>query len=397
MKNQYHGARAMLANILFGFPAKDLIVIGVTGTDGKTTTSSIIYNILKEKGEKVALISTLGAQMGGKMYETGFHTTTPSSFYLQKYFKKIKEEGCKYVVLEVTSQGLDQNRVLGIPFKIGILTNVTHDHLDYHKTYKNYLNAKLKLLKKSEVCIVNMDDQSYKFLNSELKNKKTLTYSLNNKDADFNLEKFSFKTNLMGDFNKRNCLAAIAVAKMLNIKDEYIKKAILTFSSPEGRQDIVYDKDFKIVIDFAHTPYAFEQILPTVAKVKKGRLIHVFGTAGERDKSKRPIMGRISASYADVIVLTAEDPRSESIDKIFAEIENGILDIESNVNPKIEVYKIPNRQEAINYAVKIAKKGDLVLITGKGHEKSLNLGHGEESWSEYDAVKKAIKLRFNKD
>ena len=160
---------AFLANVWFGFPAKNLVSIGVTGTDGKTTTSSLIYKILTLSGEKAAMITTLGVQIGEESYESGLHTTTPSSIFLQKYIKKIKEEGYKYLVLEVTSHALDQNRVFGIPFEIGVLTNVTHEHLDYHKTYESYLNAKLKLLLKSKIAIVNMDDKSYGSVSSKFK------------------------------------------------------------------------------------------------------------------------------------------------------------------------------------------------------------------------------------
>lgn len=427
LKNVYHLFQALIANSIYGFPSKKLYVIGVTGTDGKTTTASLIYHILKESGKKVSMISTVAAYIGGKEFDTGFHVTTPSPFHLQKYIKKVIDAGDEYLVLETTSHALDQNRVWGIQYEIGVLTNISHEHLDYHKSFGEYIKSKEKLFERSFVCVLNKDDSSYETILNRVTDKKIITYSLADKHADFTTQNFPFKTNMVGEFNKQNCLAAVAACSTIGVSDGEIRKALLSFTLPIGRQQIVYPSTrfdsarragsgqvpFKVMIDFAHTPGAFEKILPAVKDLTKGRLIHVFGAAGKRDSTKRPLMGKVSAQFADIIVLTSEDPRGEEPDKISDEILSGISNFEfqiSNVketqnweeirNQKLDirkdekyVFKIPNRKEAIEFAVQIAQKGDLVLCTGKGHEQSMNYdGVHEENWDEEKTVAEAISL-----
>ncbi len=391
IKNIYHLIFAVFSNIWFGFPSKKLTVIGVTGTDGKTTTVNLIYHILNQAGYSVSMISSVGARIGGKDYDIGFHVTTPSSFSLQGFINKIVKEGSKYLILEVTSHAIDQHRIWGIDFEIGVLTNVTLEHLDYHKTYENYVNTKAKLLQMAKIAIINKDDKSFTRISSKLKVKssKLSTYGIS-KSADINPENFPFKTDLIGEFNKYNILAAISVCKTLGLSDSDIQSGISSFKPPIGRTETVYKNNFSIMIDFAHTPNALEQILSSVSKENKGKIVHVFGSAGERDFKKRPLMGAVSSKYSDIIVLTGEDPRSESVEKIIEEIESGIKN--SHFRSQ-NLYKIPNRQEAITAGIKMAKKGDLVLITGKGHEKSMNYGQGEKPWSEYEAVKNALGER----
>ena len=390
IKNIYHFLIAIFANILFFFPSRGMNVIAVTGTDGKTTTVNLIYHILKTSGANVSMISSISAVIDGKAYDTGFHVTTPTSFSLQKFLRKARNKKTKFFVLEVTSHAIDQNRITGIPIGVAVLTNITNEHLDYHKTYDNYLKTKVKLLKKSKIAIVNSDDGSYTFL-SEAKNQKTqenwITYGLS-KSSDYNEDTFDIKeSSLLGDFNKYNVLAAVAASKALGIADDSIKKALKTFLMPIGRVDYVYKKDFSVMIDFAHTPSAFEQILRTIKPIVKGKLIHVFGSAGERDALKRPFLGEISSQYCDILILTAEDPRKEDVNKIIAEIEVGIK------KGQCEVIRIPDRKEAIQAAVQMAKKDDLVLITGKAQEGSMNYGNGEEPWSEFSVVEEALILR----
>ena len=376
LKNLAHLVQAELARNIHGNSAGRIFTIGVTGTDGKTTTASLIFYILKTSGKKVAMITSLGAQIGDEAFDTGFHTTTPSSFSIQRYIKKAIDRGCEFLVLEVTSHALDQNRVYGIDFKIGIITNVSREHLDYHGSYENYLKAKSKLLRRAQIPILNEDDESFRPLKSILSGRNILTYSQSNKNG--------FKLPKLARFNISNFLAAIAVAKAIGIDKKNIEKAITTFKMPEGRQEVVYDKQFRVIIDFAHTPNAFGNVLPEVKKTTRGRLIHVFGAAGQRDKSKRPLMGEISSKHSDVIILTAEDPRSEKIEDINAQIKLGIKNFEG------ELFELSDRQEAISKAVRIAQKGDTIIITGKGHEKSMNLGRGEEPWSDHAAVKHAL-------
>lgn len=389
-KNIYHLLVAVLANAYFRFPGRKLTVIGVTGTDGKTTTSSLIYHILKNSGRNVSLISTVAAYIGDKTYDTGFHVTNPSSIPLQSFLKKIcglvSSSEQNYLVLEVTSHGIDQNRIWGIPFAVGVITNISHEHLDYHKTYDNYLQTKAKLLKKSKVAIINKDDQSFGKLLLTLDGKKTVTYGIE-EDADVTPKKYSFMSKMPGSFQEYNELAAMSVCLQLGLTEEEIRKGIESFVLPKGRLERVYDKDFLVVIDFAHTPNAFAKLLPVLKKQTSGRLIHVFGSAGKRDTTKRPEMGKISSEFAEVMIVTAEDPRGESIEKITEEILE-------QVDKKKEIYKIADRQEAIDTAIKMAQKGDTIIITGKAHETTMNLdGHREIPWSDFDVVKKSLEMR----
>ncbi|KKQ28388.1 MAG: UDP-N-acetylmuramyl-tripeptide synthetase [Candidatus Levybacteria bacterium GW2011_GWA2_37_36] len=393
IKNLYHLGIAIIANAWFKFPSKKLTVIGVTGTDGKTTSTSLIYYILYSAGFNVSMISSVGAIIGGKNYDVGFHVTTPSSFAIQRFIKKAVDSGSKFLVLETTSHALDQYRVFGIKFDVGVLTNVTHEHLDYHKTYENYAKAKAKLLKMSRIAVVNKDDKSFPLLNSKFKiqNSKIRTYGMSS-GSDINPKTFPFKSNLIGEFNKYNILAAVAACKTLGIEDNQIRRGIESFEPPKGREDIVYEKDFTVMIDFAHTPNAIDQILKSVRTFAKGKIIHVFGSAGARDTTKRSLMGEMSSKYADIIILTAEDPRKESVEKINHDIESGIKNNELRIKNRTLI-KIEDRRKAIESAIKIARKGDLVLITGKSHEKSMNYGQGEEPWDEYGVVRDALRLR----
>lgn len=400
-KNYYHLGVAIIANVLTGFPARGLTVIGVTGTDGKTTTASLIYHILNEAKMNPSLISSVGAFIGGKKYDVGFHVTTPTPANLPRFIRKAKQEKSKYLVLEITSHGLDQNRAWGVNFKIGVITNITREHLDYHKTYENYVRTKFKLLKAANVAIYNNDDSSTKLLEDLIKktNKKTkwITYGIKNK-AIITPVAFKYKSSIPGDFNNYNILAAIGVCRELGISDEDIRKGIESFNLPIGRVETVYKGQFEVVIDFAHTPNSIEQVLKSSRAITKGRIIHIFGSAGKRDFAKRPVMGEMSAKYADIIILTAEDPRGESIEKISNEIAIGIgndferRDINNFKTEKGKlVLKINDRKKAIEFAVSIAKKGDLVIMTGKSHEKSMNYGKGEEPWDEFAITREALK------
>lgn len=409
-KNQYHLGQAILANIMYWFPSRKLKIIGVTGTDGKTTTASIIYHILNKAGYKASLITSVGAVISNSKSDIGFHVTTPGRFALQSYLKKSRKLGVEYVVLEITSHALDQYRAFGIPIEVGVLTNITNEHLDYHKTYERYVSAKLRLLKKAKVAVVNKDDKSYQLIKDQLKDKKVITYGLK-KDSIINPHNFQFKTRLLGKFNVYNSLAAISAIRELHLSDDEIRKGLASFVPPTGRQEIIYDKEFTVINDFAHTPNSFLSILPEIKKITKRKLIHVFGAAGKRDKYKRPEMGNISSRYADIIIVTAEDPRDETVEGINEQIITGIKDpafgiVNYDAYKNNEVYmdennkyivSISNRKEAIEFAISIARKGDTVIMTGKGHEKSINYGLGEELWDEnqvaMDAISKRLKIK----
>jgi UDP-N-acetylmuramoyl-L-alanyl-D-glutamate--2,6-diaminopimelate ligase len=394
-----------VAEIYYGNPSQKISIIGVTGTDGKTTTVHLIYDILKNSGESASMISSIDAYVAGKTYDTGFHTTTPRPWTVRKFLADAVKHGDKYFVLETTSHAIDQNRVHSIPFKIAVLTNVTQDHLYHHKTFENYINIKCRLLLESELPIINLDFDAavdvIRILQSH--DKKYLSYSINNKKADL-VWKGNIKTNISGNFNRENILASYLCCRELGISDDKILQAIETFTLPQGRFDIVYDEDFKIIIDFAHTPNSFTQLLTSVANElkPKGRIIHVFGAASQRDNSKRSLMGRASGMHADIIILTEEDYRREDFNKICDQIITGLVHlpftkVEENDNKLYSGTKlitvIKDRTCAINKAIEVARPGDVVVLTGKGHEKSLNRDGREVVWDEYEAVQQAIKNR----
>lgn len=391
IKNLYHLANAILANIYYRFPSRGLKVIGVTGTDGKTTTVNLIYHILKENGFNISMISTVGASIHGRREDIGLHVTTPSPWLVQKIMREIVNSnggGEKYVILEVTSHAIDQFRVWGINFEIGVLTNITNEHLDYHKTFDNYLKTKLRLIRGAKSSVVNKDDESFNHLvKGKIKNK-IFSYSLS-QEADLTEKEIRIQNKSLLKFNIYNVLAASLVVKILGIDLGKIEGSIKSFKLPTGRQDVVFDNGFRVMIDFAHTPNAFEKILSSIEVEGEGRIIHVFGCAGERDAIKRPVMGGISAKYARVIILTAEDPRGEPVERIMDEIEMGIIAQKTDA----QVFRISDRKEAINTAITMAKDGDFVLITGKGHEASMNLGNGEIPWNEEEVVRKALEGR----
>lgn len=409
LKKAFHILEALVAEILFGFPCRKLKVIGVTGTDGKTTTSHLIYHILKSSGHKVAMISSVYADTGGKINDTGFHTTTPRPYMVRKYLSQAVKNKCKYFVLETTSHALDQGRVWGIPFESSIITNVTHEHMLHHKTFDNYLKIKCKLLLQSKVPYVNMDAKAYNRIKSQLliHHKSFKTFSVRNKKADY-VWPNKLTTKLQGEYNRQNIMGAYAVVSSMGISESEIFASIKSFQLPKGRYDMVYNKRFTVIIDFAHTPNSIAEVLKTVRssyiKNKGQSLIHVFGSASERDDSKRPMMGVSSAKYADKIVLTEEDHRHEDVNKIFAEIEKGIVkegfkfyekDAFAPLSKAKTYTKISNRADAIDTAVSMLKNGDVFIATGKGHESSLNRNGVEESWSEHDAVKASLKKRFS--
>lgn len=469
LRNYYHFFQSLLANLYYGFPGRKLKIIGVTGTDGKTTTVNLIYHLLKTAGHKVSMISTVSAMIGDQSFDTGFHVTTPDPWLVPKYLAQAVKAGSEYMVLEVTSHALDQHRMAGIRYDVGVITNITHEHLDYHKTYEKYLKAKAKLLKKSKIIVLNADDQPYHRLEIVINKKRgkiVFSYGIK-KEADFEAEepvfsadktefaltfdrtnlvnklgnrqltkrktvRVKFISRLLGDYNLSNILAALTVCLSLDIDPQKLVAGVATFKSVIGRlEGVETGRDFKVIVDFAHTPGAFAKVLPlvqTLAEKNNGRLIHIFGCAGLRDHLKRPIMGEISGQHADTTILTAEDPRTEDVNDIINEIAEGCRKagmreigrnrekrkkgIEEQRDQEVEetkkqgsketegkgkehvFYRIPDRQEAISLAIqKVTRKGDIVLITGKGHEKSMCFGETEYPWSEHEAVKKALNFR----
>jgi len=402
----YHLPKSTLANIVCGFPAKKIKLVGVTGTDGKTTTTSLIHHLLNRTGVKAGLVTTISAKIGKKDWPTGLHTTSPEPFQLQKFIRSMVNQKMDYGVLEVTSHGLDQFRFLGCKFELAAITNVTHEHLDYHQTWKNYLKTKAKLLKSvNKFSIINADDRSYQPLLKIINKNKIITYGLNKKSQVYakdikmgssgyqftiveteEREEIKIKTNLLGEFNVYNCLAASALVRKIGLSWDEIKIGLSTFIGPMGRMELIKNKlGINLIIDFAHTPNALKEALKTarfIAKDKK--IVVVFGAAGLRDRTKRPMMGKYAAQLADEIVLTAEDPRTENLDEIIDQIASGFTQ-------KTPHHRIPDRTQAITFAVKIAKPGDVVIICGKGHEQSMCFGTKETPWSDHRAVKQALE------
>lgn len=382
LKNIYHLFVAFAACIYYGFPGKKLTIIGVTGTDGKTTTTSLIYHILSTNGYPISMISTVAAVIHGISHDTGFHVTNPAPFALQKFLAEAVRKGDEYLVLEVTSHGIDQNRIWGIPFAVGVMTNVSHEHLDYHKTYEKYVATKVRLLNKANVAIVNADDQSLTLVKKFLHNKNVLFYS---KEV---IREITVPNHFLGGYNAYNSAAAFLACQQVGLSQDKIEKSLNTFVFPKGRGEIVYDKEFTIMIDFAHTPHSFEVLLPELKEEAQGRLIHVFGSAGNRDKSKRPLMGKVASLHDDVIILTSEDPRGENPEHIMDMIESGM-----EKKKKLKVLRVVDRKKAIEKAIVMARKGDYIVTTGKAHETSMNYGKGEEQWDEFAVIKQAIALR----
>lgn len=402
----YHFPKAYLAARLFGNPGADLEIIGVTGTDGKTTTSTLIYHILKSARKKVALISTVDAKIGRSSIKTGFHVTSPNPFALQRFLRRMRSQKIRYVVLEVTSHGLDQFRIYPLKPKIAVLTNITHEHLDYHQTFENYRDAKLKLFKHAEHAVINKDLAIFDQINARLPNVMFSTYSLvadsqlKPTSIDYQLDRTLFTLGrttytlpLTGSYNLENALAAISTTLLLGIAPSDIKRALSSFKGIKGRLDAVPNKrGIHAYVDFAHTPNALDSVLTNLKVKLKGdeKLIVVFGSAGLRDATKRPLMGAVAARLADYIVITSEDPRIEDPRVIARAILKGVpAKHRSKVTIELD------RARAINIAInKLAKKGDWVVTCGKGHEESMNLdGETETPWSDHEALVKALEKK----
>lgn len=401
VKNIYHLICAIIAVMYYGNPSRKIRVIGVTGTDGKTTTTSLIYHILKSSGKEVSMISTVSAVVGNKSYDTGFHVTTPSPFSVQKYLKIAVDQGNEYFILETTSHSLDQYRVYGVHFMIGLITNITHEHLLYHRTYDNYVAAKTKLINWAQKGIINRDDISYEPIRKRVHDKsRLLTYGLDN-TADYQIEikeKLGIK---LAHFNRYNYLAAYAVCRELGIEEERIFEAMKTYQLPPGRMETIFNKDFMIINDFAHTPNAIHEALLTLKEeYPNRRIIHIFGAAAFRDDAKRPMMGRESATFVSLAIITEEDYRTEDPQKIAKEIAVGLdekgftlVQPESFGSLDKTYTVITERAKAIEKALDIVQPGDIIIITGKGHEQSLCRGTIEYPWNDTQGVLDALQRR----
>ena len=396
----------------FDYPANRMRMIGVTGTNGKTTTTHMIRHILKAQGRKVGVIGTVHIMIGDTSYP--IHNTTPDVVDLQHILHQMVQENVEYCVMEVSSHALALGRVSGVEFDTAVFTNLTQDHLDFHKTFENYLAAKCKLfeqvsapnqVKNNKGAVINIDD-SYGHRVMEKTTAPTITYStlgkgtLNASDVHMSTKNSQYTVNYKGEsypvsmnttglFNVYNTLAAIGACLQEGISMEAIDTALKTFSSVPGRFELIEEgQDFAVVVDYAHTPDGLQNILETAKAIKENRIIIVFGCGGDRDATKRPIMGRIAAEYGDKIYVTSDNPRTEDPVQIVKDVEVGVKEALRD-GTSYEV--IVDRREAINHAIHDAKAGDIVIIAGKGHENYQILKNETIHFDDREEARKALK------
>lgn len=385
----------------FGNPADSLKLIGVTGTNGKTSITTMLKSILENSGYKVGLIGTIHNMIGDEIIPT--LNTTPGVYELNRLFAQMKKKGCQYVVMEVSSHALDQKRVCGLCFEAAVFTNLTQDHLDYHITMENYLDAKKKLFTMCKTAIVNSDDEycnalvdgldcnvvSYSLSDESTYSAKAINYRPTSVEyelvSDSILNHIKFNTG--GKFSVYNSMAAVVTALELGLPLQEVTQGIASVQGVMGRAESVpTNRDFTVIIDYAHTPDGLKNILNTFRNCEKNRVIALFGCGGDRDKTKRPIMGGIAARYSDYVIVTSDNPRSEDPDEIIKDILVGT----SGSNTPIKV--IPNRIEAIKYAISIALPGDIIVLAGKGHETYQILNTGKIHLDEREVVKEALEM-----
>ncbi|MBN1267846.1 MAG: UDP-N-acetylmuramoyl-L-alanyl-D-glutamate--2,6-diaminopimelate ligase [Anaerolineales bacterium] len=418
-------ALGQLAAAWYGFPSQKLVLLGVTGTDGKTTTTNLLFHILKTAGFKTGMISTVNAVIGDQLLDTGFHVTTPDAMEVQRYLAQMVEAGLSHCVLEATSHGLGQWRVAGCDFDLAVVTNITHEHLDFHGSYDAYRAAKARLFELVQqasskafdpprVAVLNRDDSSYEYLAEKTADLNTICYgvhseadvraqsvvsTLNGLDFEICIRGYNqqIHSNLYGDYNVSNILAAYTLTvEGLGLDPVQVAQAISSMGGIPGRMErIDLGQDFTAIVDFAHTPNALDNALHSARALTDGKVIAVFGSAGLRDRAKRDMMARVSACMADITILTAEDPRTESLDDILAgmaaaaEAEGAQLDL--------NLYCVSDRGDAIRKAVSLADSGDLVIACGKGHEQSMCFGETEYLWDDRTAMRAALAEHLHVD
>jgi UDP-N-acetylmuramoyl-L-alanyl-D-glutamate--2,6-diaminopimelate ligase len=418
---QVKDTRAALANAssaFYCYPARDLTMIGVTGTDGKTTTSNFIYHILRAAGHSTGMITTVNAQIGDEILDTGFHVTTPEAFDTQRYLRQMVEAGLTHAILEMTSIGLAQQRgARPQEFDIAVVTNITHEHLNDHGTYEAYFDAKALLLEGLDptfekkrigerLAVLNRDDKSYEGLSKRSKVRQ-ISYGLH-PEADLRAANivnapdklsftakgpgftFSVETGMFGAYNVSNALAAIGATVVgLGVPPDAAQSGIASLKEVPGRMErIDMGQDFTAIVDFAHTPNALKVALEAGRELTNGKVIAIFGSAGLRDRAKRRMMPEVGAELADISILTAEDPRTESLDDILEEMAAGA---HSKGGVEGETFwRVPDRGAAISFALLQAKPGDLVIVLGKGHEQSMCFGETEYPWDDRIAMRAAL-------
>lgn len=431
----WHYSKSVIAQTKAGFPGRGIEVIGVTGTDGKTSTSTLITQMLRNSGKKVAMMTTISVDYGDGAgpQDNPTRLTTIGTDELVSALKRMKREGVEYLVLEVTSHALHQRRVWGVPISIAVMTNIGHEHLDYHGTFERYRDAKRMLFKQTNrnkngrrVGIINAEDPSAQLFAKDISHP--LLYGQKNADliaenvsltpngstytASIGDESYNITCNLPGSFNVYNSLAAIGVGKSLGLSKSEIEKGIASLREVEGRMTKVEEgQNFSVIVDYAHTPESFDKLFAEVKPLAKNRLIAVFGSAGRRDEAKRAKQGAIAGKWCDIVIVTEEDDRDIDGIEIMRQIVSGAEQSGKVLNK--DVLMVHDREEAVQMAINAAKPGDLIMLLGKGHEKSIlyngpqakELEHlpqddGDErrvlkrAYDEVTVAKKAIKNKF---
>lgn len=405
--NPYHLLESFVANVRYGFPARNMYVVMVTGTNGKTTTASYLGSILNKAGHHVGVCSTAYFEINGKRIPNDLNFTVTNPFKLQAMLKQMKQAGVDQLVLEVTSHALEQHRVWGVPCDVAVMTNLTQDHLDYHGTMENYAAAKGKMFaRKPKFIVLNRDDRWFDFFNQFEAGEQKITYGaeehaearivnvkLHKQGSDVHLKvdhttDLRFTTKLVGKFNVYNATAAATAAYVMRVDTDKIIEGIEALENVPGRLErIDAGQPFDVIVDYAHTPDALENLLETLKHLTRNRLILVFGATGDRDKGKRPIMGELAAKLADRIVLTDEESYTEDPAQIRHMIMEGI--ISGGGGSKVD--EVPDRKQAIEKALSTARRGDTVVVTGMGHEQYRIIDGRREPWHEPSVIRELLE------
>lgn len=399
-------AYADFCGAFFSNPARRMKLIGITGTNGKTTTAFLLKDIFEKNGYKCGLVGTVQDMAGDTVFYS--ERTTPDSFELNCLFSKMVKRGCGYCIMEVSSQALSQGRVDGLSFDCAVFTNLTQDHLDYHGTFENYAKAKKKLFSMCRKGIINIDDEKGLYMTHGEK-CQSVTYSLLEDSADYTAKNIVQKSNgteyeiihknksikvkvgIPGLFSVYNSLAAIVCASQEGIPLEKAVRSLKDSKGVKGRAEVVpTNRDFTVIIDYAHTPDSLENILKTIKGFAQGRIITVFGCGGDRDKAKRPVMGEIAVKFSDYLIVTSDNPRSENPQEIIKDILKGCK------NAEITVETIENRRKAIERALAIGEKDDIILLAGKGHETYQILGDKKIHFDEREIVSEYLNREVSR-
>lgn len=407
LEETYRKSRSKIVSSVYGNPSKRLRIIAVTGTNGKTTTVNFLNEILKEAGHKTAMFSTANIEIAGEQILNDLNATVGTTARMQRFFKDAKKAEVDFVIIEATSHALVQHKLDGVPIEMAIMTNLTQDHLDYHKTMDNYATAKAKLFKmKPKFIVLNSDDEWFDYFNKFEARDQKITYG-SDKNAEVKIDRVKLykkgseahltidnnvsvelATNLPGKYNVYNMTAAASAAYLLGVPLASLQEGAANLEAIPGRfERAVEGKPYDVVVDYAHTPDALEKLLETAKAITKNRVLLVFGATGDRDKEKRPIMGQIAAKNADRIFITDEECYSEDPDKIRADIISGINkdgDLPANVR------EIADRRGAIAKALSVAQKGDIVLITGMGHEVFRIIDGEKMPWNDAEVVREIL-------